>query len=68
MTVKGFSVSRLLVLSVLVLAFALAAARAVKAYTTSNCFGGDLYIDFYDDATGGYRGFMRQRNSPQCPV
>jgi hypothetical protein len=39
--------------------------RAAYAYTTSNCYGNDLYIDFYDDS-GGYHGFMRMRNSPQC--
>lgn len=45
---------------------ALLAGRTVQAYSTSTCIGGDLYIDFYDDATGAYRGYIRLRNATQC--
>lgn len=39
--------------------------RPAPAYTTSQCYGDTLYVDFYDD-NGGYHGFFRQQHSPQC--
>lgn len=45
---------------------ALLSGREMQAYSTSTCIGGDLYIDFYDDATNGFRGYIRVRNATQC--
>jgi hypothetical protein len=39
---------------------------AIQAYSTSQCYGDTLYVDFYNDATGAYQGFLRQDHSPLC--
>ncbi len=44
---------------------ALLSGRTVHSHSTSSCIGGDLYIDFYDDVTGGFRGYLRVRNATQ---
>lgn len=45
---------------------ALLSGRGVQGYSTSTCIGGDLYIDYYDDVTNGFRGYLRLRNAAQC--
>jgi len=38
----------------------------VQGYTEEECIGGDLYIDFYNDTTHAFEGYIRVRNSSQC--
>jgi hypothetical protein len=45
---------------------ALLSGGAVQGYTTSTCIGGDLYIDFYNDTTHAFQGYIRVRNATQC--
>jgi hypothetical protein len=40
--------------------------RPAPASVTTTCYGDTLYYDFYDDSTGGYRGYIRINHSPQC--
>jgi hypothetical protein len=40
--------------------------RPAPAYIVSTCYGDTLYVDMYNDADGGYRGFLRMQHSPQC--
>ncbi len=39
---------------------------SVQGYTTSTCIGGDLYVDFYNDTTHAFQGYIRVRNATQC--
>jgi hypothetical protein len=45
---------------------ALLSGGSVQGYTTSTCIGGDLYIDFYNDTTFAFQGYIRVRNATQC--
>lgn len=44
----------------------LTGGQKVQGYTKEQCIGGDLYIDFYNDTTNAYEGYIRVRNASQC--
>jgi hypothetical protein len=58
--------SRRWILIPLVAATVVWLASPAYSYVRRNCFGGDLYIDFYDDSTGTYQGYIRVPGSSAC--
>jgi hypothetical protein len=40
-------------------------AKPAHAYTTSQCFGDTLYVDFWS-ASGVWQGYLQQNHSPLC--